>query len=103
MAETSRREERDRDARLPVRNWPAATSEGAAALEGSDDAVADASPSSEEPDVVAAPPRLSKDKEASDGAVVSLVTGAIPVGPSALNRPATSEAPPEPGPLGFST
>src|SRR5438093_10660937 len=106
MARTSRPEAADRDARLPVMNGAAATSVGAAALDGAD-AVADASPFSDEPDAGPAAPLLSKDEDISDGAVVSLVTGAVAVVPPApcpaATPPARSEAPPEPEPLGFST
>src|SRR6266513_2916153 len=103
MARTSRPEAPDRDARLPVMNGAAATSVGAEALDGAD-AVADASPFSDEPGAGAAAPLLSKDEEESDGSVASLVTGAIAVVPPAPYPPATppvrSEAPPEPEPPG---
>src|SRR5437868_14291862 len=105
MARTSRREDPDRDAKVPVRRGPAATSEGAAALVGVEAGAGDASPISDNPGVVPARPLSSGEMEAPEGALVSPVSGAVPVLSSAPYPPAagllglpTADSPPL-GPL----
>src|SRR5205085_5212152 len=106
MARTSRREDPDRDARVPVRSGLAATSEGGAALVGCEAGAGDVSPTSDNPGGVPARPLSSEEMEAPEEAVASPVSDAVPVLPSVpypparpgLLGPPTADSPPL-GPL----